>query len=124
MNTARKLILLFSLLAVAMTAANSLYFYNASIADLDRSTQQSLDVISSEMLSEVEQYVSLMDFAFAQLTNDVDFMNSFYEACQRLEDDELGANDIVVTQTVMSHTLFQTPILKEYYRVSAYSPNG
>ena len=39
MNTARKLILLFSLLAVAMTAANSLYFYNASIADLDRSTQ-------------------------------------------------------------------------------------
>lgn len=60
MNTARKLILLFSLLAVAMTAANSLYFYNASIADLDRSTQQSLDVISSEMLSEVEQYVSLM----------------------------------------------------------------
>ena len=124
MNTARKLILLFSLLAVAMTAANSLYFYNASIADLDRSTQQSLDVISSEMLSEVEQYVSLMDFAFAQLTNDVDFMNSFYEACQRLEDDELGANDIVVTQTVMSHTLFQTPILKEFYRVSAYAPNG
>lgn len=51
-------------------------------------------------------------------------MNSFYEACQRLEDDELGANDIVVTQTVMSHTLFQTPILKEFYRVSAYAPNG
>ena len=51
-------------------------------------------------------------------------MNSFYDACQRVEDAELGTNDIVVTQTVMSHTLFQTPILKEFYRVSAYAANG
>lgn len=124
MNTARKLILLFSLLAVAMTAANSLYFYNASIADLERNTQQSLDVIGSEMLSEIEQYVSLMNYAFAQLTSDVDFMNSFYAACFQEEDDSQGLGDIVVAQTVMSHTLFQAPILEEFYRVSAYAPNG
>ena len=58
-----KMILVFSLLAILTTAANTIYFYHTRMADLDARTYEHLNTLSSKIVNEIEQYVRLMDYA-------------------------------------------------------------
>lgn len=122
MRMSQKLILLFSLLAILTTAANSIYFYNLRVADLDKRTYENLNALGTKILSEIEQYVQLMDYAIDSLTADVDFMNSLHAAS--LLDDTSDLGEQLAVQNILSRTLYQQPILENFYRVSVYARNG
>ena len=117
-----KLILVFSLLAIMTTAANSIYFYNTRMADLDQRTYEHLNTLSTKIVGEIEQYVRLMDYAIESLVADVDFMEAFHTATQLDEDSDIG--ETLATQNILSRKLYQEPILEPFFRVSVYSDNG
>lgn len=122
MKMNQKLIALFSLLMFIATAANSLYFYHTRKEELNQSTYDSLNALGNKMLDEIEQYIQLMDYAMEQLTANVEFMNAFYTASMQEDEGDIGA--LVAVQTQMSRTLYQAPLIDEFYRVSVYSRNG
>ena len=117
-----KLILVFSLLAILTTGANSIYFYNTRMEDLNQRTYEHLDALSTRIVSEIEQYVQLMDYAIESLTADPDFMEAFYTASHL--DDESDVGETLATQNILSRKLYQEPILEPFFRVSIYSENG
>ncbi len=122
MKMSQKLIILFSLLSVLTTAANSMYFYYARVEDLNESIHENLSALGNKMVDEIEQYVRLMDYALEQLTSNVDFMSTLHIACIQENHDDIG--ELVAAQNLMSRTLYQAPILENFYRVSVYSRNG
>lgn len=122
MKMIHKLILVFSLLAILTTAANSIYFYQTRMADLDQRTYEHLTTLSTKIVGEIEQYVRLMDYAIESLTADTSFMEAFHEAS--MLDDESDVGETLATQNILSRKLYQEPILEPFFRVSVYSPNG
>ena len=122
MKMIHKLILVFSLLAILTTAANSIYFYQTRIADLDQRTYEHLNTLSTKILGEIEQYVRLMDYAIESLTADTAFMEAFHQASQL--DNESGVGEMLAAQNILSRKLYQEPILEPFFRVSVYSKNG
>lgn len=122
MKMIHKLILVFSLLAILTTAANSIYFYNTRMADLDQRTYEHLSTLSTKIVGEIEQYVRLMDYAIESLVADVDFMEAFHTATALDEDSDIG--ETLATQNILSRKLYQEPILEPFFRVSVYSDNG
>ena len=122
MKMIHKLILVFSLLAILTTAANSIYFYQTRMADLDQRTYDHLNTLSTKIVGEIEQYVRTMDYAIESLVADPDFMEAFH-AASRL-DDESDVGETLATQNILSRKLYQEPILEPFFRVSVYSANG
>ena len=122
MKMIHKLILVFSLLAILTTAANSIYFYKTRMADLDQRTYEHLSTLSTKIAGEIEQYVKLMDYAIESLTADPDFMEAFHAASHL--DDESDVGETLATQNILSRKLYQEPILEPFFRVSVYSDNG
>lgn len=122
MKMIHKMIAVFSLLAVLTTAANSIYFYQARMEDLNQRTYDHLSTLSTRVVSEIEQYVKLMDYAIESLTADPDFMEAFHNAAHL--DDETDVGETMATQNILSRKLFQEPILEPFFRVSIYSDNG
>lgn len=122
MKLIHKMILVFSLLAIMTTAANSIYFYQARMEDLNQRTYDHLNMLSTRIVSEIEQYVKLMDYAIESLTADPDFMEAFHNAAHL--DDETDVGEMLATQNILSRKLFQEPILESFFRVSVYSDNG
>lgn len=122
MKMIHKMIAVFSLLAVLTTAANSIYFYQARMEDLNQRTYDHLSTLSTRVVSEIEQYVKLMDYAIESLTADPDFMEAFHNAAHL--DDETDVGETLATQNILSRKLFQEPILEPFFRVSIYSDNG
>ena len=122
MKMIHKMILVFSLLAILTTAANSIYFYQTRIADLDQRTYEHLNTLSTKIVGEIEQYVRLMDYAIESLTADTAFMEAFHQASQL--DDESGVGEMLAAQNILSRKLYQEPILEPFFRVSVYSENG
>lgn len=122
MKMSQKLIVLFSLLAILMTVANSIYFYQTRIEELNERTYENLNALGNKMVDELEEYVKLMDYALEELTSNVDFMKSMYIASQH--DDNDGIGELVAVQTLMSRTLYQSPLVRDFHRVSVYSRNG
>lgn len=122
MKMIHKLILVFSLLAILTTAANSIYFYQTRMADLDQRTYDHLNTLSTKIVGEIEQYVKLMDYAIESLTADPDFMEAFHKASHL--DDESDVGEMLATQNILSRKLYQEPILEPFFRVSVYSENG
>ncbi len=117
-----KMIAVFSLLAILTTAANSIYFYNTRMEDLDERTYVNLATMSSRVVTEIEQYVQVMDFAIESLAADTDFMEAFYIASHMDDDSDIG--EAMSVQNIMARKLYREPILAPFYRVSAYSRNG
>ena len=122
MKMIHKLILVFSLLAILTTAANSIYFYQTRMADLDQRTYEHLNTLSTKIVGEIEQYVRLMDYAIESLVADPDFMEAFHTATKLDEDSDIG--ETLATQNILSRKLYQEPILEPFFRVSVYSDNG
>ena len=122
MKMIHKLILVFSLLAILTTAANSIYFYNTRMADLNQRTYEHLNMLSTKIVSEIEQYVKLMDYAIGSLTADTAFMEAFQEASRLDEDSDAG--ELAALQDTLSRKLYQEPFLEPFFRVSIYSANG
>ena len=122
MKMIHKMILVFSLLAILTTAANSIYFYQTRMADLDQRTYDHLNTLSSKIVGEIEQYVRVMDYAIESLVADPDFMEAFHKASQL--DDESDVGETLATQNILSRKLYQEPILEPFFRVSVYSKNG
>ena len=122
MKMIHKLILVFSLLAILTTAANSIYFYQTRMADLDQRTYDHLNTLSAKIVGEIEQYVKLMDYAIESLVADPDFMEAFHKAAHL--DDESDVGEMLATQNILSRKLYQEPILEPFFRVSVYSDNG
>ena len=122
MKMIHKLILVFSLLAILTTAANSIYFYQTRMADLDQRTYEHLNTLSTKIVGEIEQYVRLMDYALESLVADPDFMEAFHTATKLDEDSDIG--ETLATQNILSRKLYQEPILEPFFRVSVYSDNG
>lgn len=122
MKMITKMILVFSLLAVMTTAANSIYFYQTRMADLDERTYNNLSTLSTKIVGELEQYVRLMDYAIESLVADPDFMEAFHKAAHL--DDESDVGETLATQNILSRKLYQEPILEPFFRVSVYSSNG
>ncbi len=117
-----KMILVFSLLAILTTAANSIYFYQTRMADLDQRTYEHLNTLSTKIVGEIEQFVRLMDYAIESLTADTAFMEAFHAASKL--DDESDIGETLATQNILSRKLYQEPILEPFFRVSVYSSNG
>ena len=122
MKMIHKMILLFSLMAILTTAANSIYFYQTRIADLDQRTYEHLTTLSTKIVGEIEQYVRLMDYAIESLTADPDFMEAFHTASHLDEESDVG--ETLAVQNILSRKLYQEPILEPFFRVSVYSENG
>ncbi len=122
MKMSHKLIIIFSLLAVLTTCANSVYFYNTSLQNLNESTHATLNALGNKMLVEIEEYVQLMDFALEELTSNVDFMNAFHTVYLHENTEDIG--ELVSAQNVMSRVMYQAPLQTAFYRVSAYTRNG
>ncbi len=122
MKMSQKLILLFSILAVLTTVANSIFSYKSKMVDLETSTSQNLSALCEKMLSEVEQQVLLMDYAIESLTANISFMDSFYAAGMEHDSGDIG--ETVAIQNIISRTLYQEPILENFHRVSVYARNG
>ena len=122
MKMIHKLILVFSLLAILTTAANSIYFYQTRMADLDQRTYEHLNTLSTKIVGEIEQYVRLMDYAIESLVADPDFMEAFHTATKLDEDSDIG--ETLATQNILSRKLYQEPIREPFFRVSVYSDNG
>lgn len=122
MKLIHKMILVFSLLAIMTTAVNSFYFYQSRMEDLNQRTNDHLTMLSTRVVSEIEQYVKLMDYAIESLTADPDFMEAFHSAAHL--DDETDVGEMLATQNILSRKLFQEPILEPFFRVSIYSDNG
>jgi len=122
MKMIHKMILLFSLMAILTTAANSIYFYRTRIADLDQRTYEHLNTLSTKIVGEIEQYVRLMDYAIESLTADTDFMEAFHTASHLDEESDVG--ETLAVQNILSRKLYQEPILEPFFRVSVYSENG
>lgn len=122
MKMIHKMILVFSLLAILTTAANSIYFYETRMADLDQRTYDHLTTLSTKIVGEIEQYVRLMDYAIESLTADPDFMEAFHSASHL--DDESDVGETLAVQNILSRKLYQEPILEPFFRVSVYAENG
>ncbi len=122
MKMVYKMIAVFSLLAILTTAANSIYFYDTRMKDLDERTYANLLTLSSRVVTEIEQYVQVMDFAIESLAADTDFMDAFYTASRMDDDSDVG--EAMSVQNIMARKLYREPILTPFYRVSAYSRNG
>lgn len=122
MKMSHKLIIIFSLLAVLTTAANSVCFYHSSIENLNESTNASLNALGNKMLIEIEEYMQLMDYALEELTSSVDFMNAFHAVYLHESTEDIG--ELVSAQNVMSRVMCQAPLQAAFYRVSAYTKNG
>lgn len=122
MKMIHKLILAFSLLAILTTAANSIYFYQTRMTDLDQRTCDHLNTMSTRIVSEIEQYVKLMDYAIESLTADPDFMEAFHRASGLNDESDVG--EMLAIQNILSRRLYQEPILEPFFRVSVYSDNG
>ena len=122
MKMSLKLILLFSLLAILTTAANTNYFYQARMEDLEERTYRNLVSLSEQVSTQLEREIEQMDFAIRALSSDVDFMSALYDASQMGGDDDLGRQ--LAAQNVLSRTLFQEPSLQNFYQVCVYCPNG
>lgn len=122
MKMIHKMILLFSLMAILTTAANSIYFYQTRMADLDQRTYEHLTTLSTKIVGEIEQYVRLMDYAIESLTADPDFMEAFHNASHL--DDESDVGETLAVQNILSRKLYQEPILEPFFRVSVYAENG
>ena len=122
MKMTHKLILVFSLLAILTTAANSIYFYQTRMDDLDRRTYDHLSTLSTKILGEIEQYVRLMDYALESLTADTDFMEAFHSASRLNDGSDVG--EMLAIQNILSRKLYQEPILEPFFRTSIYSENG
>ena len=122
MKMSFRLILVFSLLAILTTAANSIYFYQTRMAELDSRTYEHLNTLCTKITSEIEQYVRVMDYAVESLTADPDFMEAFYKAS--FLDDESDVGEMLATQNILSRKLYPEPILEPFFRVSVYSDNG
>ena len=122
MKMSVKLIILFSVLAVAVTLAFSFISYQSNLDNLYNNTHTSLDTMASMMKTEVEQYMELMEYAMEELTSDTDFMDAFY-TIYNTEDPGYSA-DIVNAQTSMSRIMYQAPLSSVFYRVSVFDRNG
>ena len=122
MKMIHKMILLFSLMAILTTAANSIYFYRTRMADLDERTYEHLSTLSTKIVGEIEQYVRMMDYAIETLTADTDFMAAFH-AASRL-DDESDVGETLAVQNILSRKLYQEPIMEPFFRVSVFAENG
>ncbi len=122
MKMIHKMIAVFSLLAILTTAANSIYFYNTRMADLNDRTYEHLKTLSARVVSEIEQYIQLMDYAIESLSSNPDFMEAFCTAARL--DDESDLGEAMAAENLLSRRLYQEPILEPFYRVSVYSRNG
>ncbi len=122
MRMDKKLTLLFSLLTVIITLSNSIYAYHYNMELLHENTYNVLFAIGRKMLTEVESYIQLMDYAIEELTTNVQFMNAMRSAS--MEGDKWDENDQIAMQNLMYQCLYQEPLIENFYRVSVYSPNG
>ena len=92
------------------------------MADLNQRTYDHLYTLGTKIVSEIEQYVRLMDYAIDSLTADPDFMTAFHEASHLDEESDVG--ETLAVQNILSRKLYQEPILEPFFRVSVYSGNG
>lgn len=119
MKMNRKLILLFSLMALFTTAANMMYFLHLEMAALESSTSDNLTAVGEKMIDEIEQYVKMMDYVIDGMISDAQFMQSMRQL------DQLGGDaDVVSAQTMVSQALFHNPINLQFYRVSLFNREG
>lgn len=122
MRMDKKLILLFSLLTMIITLGNSVYAYKYNMDLLHENTYSTLIALGKKMLSEVESYIQLMDYAIEELTTNVEFMNAMRRAS--MEGDQWHEEDQIKMQKLMYQCLYQEPLMENFYRVSVFSHNG
>lgn len=119
MRMSRKMILLFSFMAIMTTLANSLYFISQEMETLETTTADNLTAIGEKMVDEIEQYVLMMDYAMESMTSNAKFMESMYLLNQ------LGSDaDVVSAQITITQSLYHSPINSRFYRVSIFNENG
>jgi two-component system sensor histidine kinase YesM len=119
MKMSHKLILLFSLMALLTTAANTFYFLHLEMDALQSNTISNLTAVGDKMIDEIEQYVQMMDYAMDSMTSNAEFMESMHLL------DQLGSDaDVVSAQTMISQSLYHSPINGRFYRVSMFNKNG
>ena len=122
MKMSLKLIILFSVLAVAVTLTFSLISYQSNLDNLYANTHTSLDTMAAMMKAEIEQYVELMEYTMEELTSNTEFMDAFYTI--HSSEDPVYSAEIVNAQTRMSQIMYQSPLSSAFYRVSVYDRNG
>ena len=122
MKMSVKLIILFSVLAVAVTLAFSMISYQSNLNHLYENTHISLNTMASMMQTEIEQYIELMEYAMEELTSNIEFMDSLYKINNT--EDPLFFAEIENAQTRMSRIMYESPLSSAFYRVSVYDRNG
>jgi len=122
MKMSLKLIILFSVLAVAVTLSFSIISYQSNLNNLYENTHTSLNTMGSMMQTEIEQYIGLMEYAMEELTSNIEFLDSLYKINNT--EDPLFSSEIENAQTRMSRIMYESPLSSAFYRVSVYDRNG
>ncbi len=116
----KKMILIFSVMILLTISINTFYLSQSSLESALNNTQMRFENMGSSMVRAIEQYVLMMDLALDEVTSDASFMDAFALAAS----DTGTYSQILASQNMMSQTLYHSPAVENFYRVSIYSRNG
>ncbi len=123
MKMEHKLTLLFSLLATLITLANSIYSLQFNMDLLHENAYNTLSALGNKMLTELESYQTLTDYAIEELTSNINFMNALRKATMNGAD--WSEQDLYAMQNLMYQVLYyEAPLTDNFYRITAFAPNG
>ena len=123
MALSKKVIIIFTFLALITISLNSASFLLTEINNLSETQAKSMQAVASKMVSEIEQYVVLMDYAMDEMVSNPDFMKAFDEIYNL----GTGTEDItsfLYAQNTMSAVLYNEPINDNFYRVNVFTRDG
>ena len=116
----RKMILIFSIMVLITIGINTFYLSQSSLEASLNNTHVRFENMGSSMVRAIEQYVLMMDLAMDEVTSNSSFMDAFaVAAC-----DTSTYSQSLSAQNRMSQTLYHSPAVENFYRVSIYSRNG
>ncbi|MCF0228460.1 MAG: histidine kinase [Parasporobacterium sp.] len=121
MKISRKMILIFFIMICIIVGINAYYLTTTNLAGADAFTADRYKNMAQNMVRNIDQYVSSMDLAIETLTSNNEFMENFYHIANN------GDEDISATlsaQNSMTQTLYHSPVIDNFYRVSVFARNG
>lgn len=123
MKMSVKMIVLFSVIAAAMIAVNSVLAVLSELDNMQLHEKDNLTAIADKMVAAMEQNIAIMEYAIEEMTQDNNFMaalNTIYILGENGE----GTAAYHQAQNVLSSSLFHEPLNDNFYRVNVLTREG
>ena len=123
MVLSKKVIMIFSFLALLTISLNTAFFLYSDIDNLRETQAKSLQAVASKMVNEIEQYVVLMDYALDEMIANPDFMKALNVISKQETEADIITSSLHA-QNTMSGVLYNEPINDNFYRVDVFTRDG